>query len=70
VDLVRLIALAPAVLDFAEARRSRKAAFGGELFPAEAVADLAGRSFVEYFQLDRHTGDPKGIVELNVGDMS
>lgn len=69
VDLARLLALAPALLDFSEARRSQKAAYGGELFPAEAAADLAGRSFIEYFQRDRHTGDPKGIVELKLDDL-
>lgn len=69
VDFEHLMALAPALLEFAEARRSQKAAYGGELFPAEAVADVAGRSFLEYFQRDRQTSEPKGIVELNLGDL-
>jgi hypothetical protein len=62
--------LAPALFDFAEERRAQKAAYRGEFFPADAVADLAGRSFVEYFQLDKRTGQPKGIVALNLGDLS
>lgn len=69
VDLVHLMALAPTLFDFAEDRRAQKATYHGELFPTEAVADLAGRSFVEYFQLDGQTGEPKGIVVLELGDL-
>lgn len=69
VDLVHLMAREPALFNFSKGRRVQKAAFGGELFPAEAIADLAGTSFVEYFQLDKLTGEPKGIIALNLGDL-
>jgi hypothetical protein len=61
--------LAPALFDFAAGRRAQKAEFHGEFFPAEAVADLAGQSFVKYFQLDKQTGKPKGIVAVNLEDL-
>lgn len=69
VDLVQLMVLAPTLFDFSEGRRAQKATFHGEFFPAEAVADLAGRSFIEYFQFDTQTGKPKGIVAVNLGDL-
>jgi len=58
--------LDPVLLTFADARRAQKERFGGELFPADAAADPHGTRFLEYFQRDKHTGDPKGIVALDL----
>jgi hypothetical protein len=58
--------LDPVLLTFADARRAQKERFGGELFPAEAAADAHGTRFLEYFQRDKHTGEPKGIVALDL----
>jgi hypothetical protein len=61
--------LDPVLLQFSDARAAQKARFGGELFPAEAIADPDGTRFVRYFQRDKHTGEPKGIVALDLGEM-
>ena len=58
--------LAPELLDFSNLRAAQKARFGGELFPAQAAAEPGGTVFLEYFQRDRQTGEPKGIVALNL----
>ena len=58
--------LDPALLTFADARRAQKDRFGGELFPAEAAAEPHGTRFLEYFQRDKLTGQPKGIVSLDL----
>jgi hypothetical protein len=58
--------LDPVLLTFADARRAQKERFGGELFPAEASADPHGTRFLEYFQRDKLTGEPKGIVALDL----
>jgi hypothetical protein len=58
--------LDPVLLTFADARRAQKERFGGELFPAEASADPHGTRFLEYFQRDKITGEPKGIVALDL----
>ncbi len=42
------------------------ACHGGELFPAQAAAEPGGTVFLEYFQRDRQTGEPKGIVALDL----
>jgi hypothetical protein len=55
--------------DFSANRQGQKMRFGGELFPAEAMADLAGTGFLEYFQRDRRTGRPKGILELDLREL-
>jgi hypothetical protein len=58
--------LDPVLLTFTDARRAQKERFGGELFPAEAAAEPHGTRFLEYFQRDKITGDPKGIVALDL----
>jgi hypothetical protein len=57
--------LDPALLEFGEGRRTQKQRFGGELFPSIARAEPGGTRFLEFFQRDRETGAPKGIVELD-----
>jgi hypothetical protein len=40
---------------------------GGELFPVEATAEPSGTTFLDYFQRDRETGQPKGIIAIDFG---
>ncbi|MDO8689837.1 MAG: hypothetical protein Q7R39_07470 [Dehalococcoidia bacterium] len=61
--------LAPVLLDFRNRRAAQKAKYGGELFPADLDADPHGRRFFEFFQTDRDTGEPKGIVALDLGGL-
>ena len=58
---VNLGLLHPALLDF----RAQKQTYGGELFPADLVADEHGRTFIEFFQTDRER-NPKGIVAIDL----
>lgn len=57
--------LDPVLLDFSNRRAAQKAKYGGELFPAMAMADAAGRTFVDFFQVDKDTGMAKGIVVID-----
>ena len=58
--------LGPVLLDFSNRPAAQKARFGGELFPAQLPNGLSGRTFLEFFQIDKQTGDPKGIVALDL----
>jgi len=58
--------LDPVFLDFSRRRAAQKARFGGEFFPAQTPAGVSGRTFLEFFQIDKVTGDPKGIVALDL----
>jgi len=60
--------LHPELLDFSDGRAAQKARYRGELFPAETLAEPAGTVFLDYFQRDRDTGLPKGIVAIDIGD--
>jgi len=68
VDFPLLQALAPSLLDFTNARAAQKARYGGELFPAEWPADRAGTTYLDFFQRDKQSGRPKGIVLLKLKD--
>ena len=54
------------LLDFSNGRAAQKAKYGGELFPAEMIEAGSGKPFLEFFQTDKNTGKPKGIVGLRL----
>lgn len=58
--------LDPVLLDFSNGRASQKAKYFGELFPAETPEGITGRTFLEFFQIDKQTGHPKGIVGIDL----
>lgn len=59
--------LNPVPLTFDRRRATQKARYGGELFPADAVADHRGTRFLEFFQFDNRAGRPKGIIAIDLG---
>lgn len=62
--------LDPVLLDFTNKRVAQKAKYGGELFPSLALADPAGNTFLEFFQIDKATGEAKGIVAIDLQKVS
>ncbi|MDQ2831408.1 MAG: hypothetical protein M3Y74_20470 [Chloroflexota bacterium] len=61
--------LDPVLLMFANGRAAQKAAYGGEFFIAESVADPHGTRYLAFFQQTRD-GTTKGIVALTIGEES
>jgi len=61
--------LHPVLLRFENQRQLQKIVFHGELFPSSVPATAAGQRFIEFFQTDKATGDPKGIVAFNVQEL-
>ena len=55
---------------FAGGRAAQKAKYGGELFPAAALAVNGGGTFLDFFQTDKDTGARKGIVALDLGGLT
>ncbi len=66
VDGVDPARLDPVFLDFSSSRAKQKARFGGEFFPADLPEGMTGKTFLEFFQTDKETGAPKGIVALDL----
>lgn len=62
-------ALDPVLLDFTRGRAAQKAKYGGELFIANAAATPAGTIFLDFFQIDKATGGPKGIIAIDLGGL-
>jgi hypothetical protein len=65
---VRAAALDPTFLDFRNERAAQKAKYFGEFFPAHAPAKLSAplATYLNFFQIDKDTGDPKGLVGLQL----
>ena len=63
------VLLDPALFDFSNQRRAQKERFGGELFPATMPAGPGYADFLDYFQHERDTAVPKGIVAINLKDL-
>lgn len=58
--------LDPIFADFENGRANQKARFGGEFFPSILMEVGSGRAFVDFFQVDRFTGGPKGILSITI----
>ncbi len=61
--------LDPVLLDFSNSRLNQKIKFFGELFPFHLEA-APGRVFLEFFQIEKHSGSQKGIVAIHLANES
>jgi hypothetical protein len=66
VDGVDPIALDSVFFDFSNGREAQRTKFGAEFFPAQAPQRL--KTFLDFFQIDKITGRPKGIIELRLDE--
>lgn len=58
--------LNPVFLKFDNERAAQKAVFKGEFFPSSMICADVGRTFLDFFQIDRFTGRQKGIVSISL----
>lgn len=65
-DGVDVTLLDPVLLTFDDGRAAQKRKYLGEFFPSTVPADAAGKAFLEFFQVDRFTGDAKGILRIDL----
>ena len=65
---VDLALLDPVLLNFDNQRAVQKAKYRGEFFPADLEAEAMPpyRVFLDFFQTDKATGDPKGIIAIDL----
>lgn len=61
---VDLSILDPVFLLFDNQREAQKLAYGGEYFPSIMEEGFSGKPFLEFFQKDKATGNPKGIIRI------
>jgi hypothetical protein len=58
--------LDPVFWDFSRGRAAQKLRFLGEFFPAQLPGGATGRAFVDFFQVNKFTGEPKGILAIRL----
>jgi hypothetical protein len=58
--------LDPILLTFDHGRAAQKAKYLGELFPAQFSEGGSGSTFLEFFQIDKESGNPKGIIAVEL----
>jgi len=58
--------LDPILLMFDDRRAAQQTKYLGEFFPAEVTELRSGITFLEFFQIDKETGQSKGIIKLNL----
>lgn len=63
-DGVDVDRLDPVFLNFDNERAAQKSRFGCEFFPAQMTEGRSGKTFLEFFQVDKATGMRKGLVEV------
>jgi hypothetical protein len=56
----------PILLQFAPPRLAMKIKYKGDIFPAQLSEGASGKPFLEFFQTDKATGNPKGIIVLEL----
>ena len=54
----------PVFLDFSDCRKRQKMCFYGEFFPVTVKAD-GQHCFADFFQIDKYTGNAKGIISIH-----
>ncbi|MBF2067545.1 MAG: hypothetical protein IGS39_24475 [Calothrix sp. C42_A2020_038] len=59
--------LDPILLNFENGQAAQKIKYLGELFPAQMSKGITGKTFLEFFQVDKNTGNQKGIVAIDLG---
>lgn len=58
----------PILLDFTpQGRFQMEQKYRGDIFPAELPEGASGKLFMDFFQTDKNTGEPKGIVSIRLG---
>ncbi len=65
-DLHKMEIEDPVFFDLVPPRLKQKDRFKGEIFLSNARADLAGRTFLEFFQRNKRDQTSKGIIELSL----
>lgn len=54
------------LLTFKNGRAAQKAKYGGELFISSGIEQKSQRTFLEYFQIDKFSGQQKGILKIQL----
>lgn len=54
----------PILFDFANKRANQQRQYKCDIFPAHFFADPSGTLYIDFFQKDKATNNPKGIIKI------
>lgn len=63
---VNPLLLDPVLLDYKNERAAQKAKYKGETFLADGKSGTLGPPYLQFFQKNKRTGAPKGIVRIDL----
>lgn len=66
VDPIMLSMIDPVFFDFKNKRAAQKAVYGGEFFPAQGRESKTGKTWLEFFQINKDTEAQKGIIAIDL----
>ena len=58
------------LLDFRNGRALQKSKYFGELFPTSMRDDSSGQIFLDFFQMDKENHKKKGIIAIELEELS
>lgn len=61
-----ILKIDPILLDVNKHRKEMKEKYMGDIFPAEIPEGKTGKTFRDFFQVDKNTGKQKGIIAINL----
>lgn len=56
----------PILFDLDYPRTRQKLIYKADIFPANLIETSSKKYFVDFFQEDKNTGLPKGIIKINI----
>lgn len=66
VDLNNAFISMPILWDMNHPRVNQQTAYSCDIFPAFSVEQGSGTLFIDFFQIDKLTNTPKGIIQINI----
>lgn len=63
-DYDKVEAIMPILFDFANKRLNQQRLYNADIFPAHFHATNTGILYIDFFQLDKSTGNKKGIIKI------
>jgi hypothetical protein len=66
VDLNNAITLMPILWDLNPPRKEQQRIYHADIFPANIIESASGKYFLDFFQSDKNTGKPKGIIKIQI----
>jgi len=61
-----ILKIDPILLDVNRFRKEMKEKYLGDIFPAEIPEGNSGKLFKDFFQIDKNTGEDKGIIAIGL----